>query len=70
MVTLGLFSKELLKFELRKVVRFHQNIHIIEKFYQSRWDVNFFADYCWYLTRDEVAAKLRKKSVEIPFIQE
>lgn len=32
--------------------RFHQDIKIMEKRYQGRWDVNMMADYCWMLKRD------------------
>ena len=32
--------------------RFHQDIEIMEKSYQGRWNVNMIADYCWCLMRD------------------
>lgn len=32
--------------------RFHQDIKLMEKRYQGRWDVNMLADYCWNLKRD------------------
>ena len=32
--------------------RFHQDIKIMEKRYQSRWNVSMIADYCWCLMRD------------------
>ena len=33
--------------------RFHQDIKIMEKRYQGRWNVNMIADYYWCLMRDE-----------------
>ena len=32
--------------------RFHQDIKIMEKRYQGRWNINMIADYCWCLMRD------------------
>ena len=32
--------------------RFHQDIKIMEKRYQGRWNFNMIADYCWCLMRD------------------
>ena len=34
--------------------RFHQDIKIMEKRYQGRWNVNMIVDYCWCLMRVEV----------------
>ena len=31
--------------------RFHQDIKIMEKRYQGRWNVSMIADYCWCLMR-------------------
>ena len=42
--------------------RFHQNIKIMEKRYQGRWNVNMIADYCWCLMRDEENFKPSRKS--------
>ena len=42
--------------------RFHQDIKMIEKWYQGRWDKRIMADYCWSLGRDCVAACHRRKS--------
>ena len=36
--------------------RFHQDIHIIEERYQSRWDIKVHTDYCWCLKRNVLAA--------------
>ncbi|EFN67383.1 hypothetical protein EAG_04435, partial [Camponotus floridanus] len=32
--------------------RFHQDIQVMEKRYQGRWDISMVADYCWMLKRD------------------
>ena len=50
--------------------RFHQDISDMEKHYQSRWDVNFLADYCWRLKRDVESAQYKWKSLKGPFIHE
>ena len=42
--------------------RFHQDIKMIEKRYQGRWDQHMMADYCWGLERDCVAVCHRRKS--------
>ena len=62
-VTLGLFSKELWKFEWNQCERFRQDICIMEERYQGFWDVNFLADYCWCLKRDAGAAEHRRMSL-------
>ena len=36
---------------------FYQDIRIIEKRYQSQWNVNFLDDYCWCLKKNAVAAQ-------------
>lgn len=42
--------------------RFHQDISVIEKRYQGRYDVNMMADYCWLLDTEEYAIYKRKKA--------
>ena len=32
--------------------RFHQDVKVMEKRYQGRWDTSMLADYCWMLKRD------------------
>ena len=32
--------------------RFHQDIKIMEKRYQGRWDAHMMSDYCWILIHD------------------
>ena len=49
---------------------FHQDTRIIKELYQDRWDVNVFADYCWCLKRNAVAAEHRWKCLKRPFMQE
>jgi hypothetical protein len=33
--------------------RFHKDIMIMEKWYQSKWTSSKLADYCWTLKRNE-----------------
>ncbi|GBL96009.1 hypothetical protein AVEN_199970-1 [Araneus ventricosus] len=39
--------------------RFHK-VHVIERRYQGRWDVNMLADYCWLLRRETVDGKRKR----------
>ena len=32
--------------------RFHQDIKVIEKRYQGKWNISMIADYCWNLMRE------------------
>ena len=32
--------------------RFHQDIRLMEKRYQGRWNINMMADCCWSLQRE------------------
>ena len=32
--------------------RFHQDISLIEKRYEAKWNCAMLADYCWTLARD------------------
>ena len=41
---LGAFSEE-------QGERFHQDIKVIEKRYQGKWNISMIADYCWSLMR-------------------
>ena len=42
---LGAFSEE-------QGERFHQDIKVMEKRYQGRWNISMIADYCWSLMRE------------------
>lgn len=42
--------------------RFHQDIKLMEKRYQGRWNTSMMADYCWSLHRDVQQATHRRKS--------
>ena len=42
---LGAFSEE-------QGERFHQDIKVMKKRYQGRWNINMIADYCWSLMRE------------------
>ena len=41
--------------------RFYQDIKIMQKRYQDRWNVNMTADDCWCLMRDEENFKPSRK---------
>ena len=59
---LGALSKE-------QGERFHQDIKIMEKRYQGRWNINMIADYCWCLMRNgenfEPLENLKSKSLSL-----
>ena len=42
--------------------RFNQDIKDIERRYQGRWDVSMLTDYCWLLTRDDMAVPHNRKA--------
>ena len=42
--------------------RFHQEISIMERRYQGKWNPRMLADFCWTLRRDVPQAKYRRKS--------
>ena len=46
------------------VKSFYQYIRIWEECYRGQRDVNFLADYCWYLKRDVVTTEQRRKSLK------
>ena len=48
--------------------RFHQDIKVMEKRYQGRWDAHMMADYCWSLQRDCLAASYSRKSYKRKFV--
>jgi hypothetical protein len=48
--------------------RFHQDLKVMEKRYQGRWDVVMMADYCWSLMR-ETNTKHHRKSLKRSFTQ-
>ncbi|KAK3878535.1 hypothetical protein Pcinc_016834 [Petrolisthes cinctipes] len=64
---LDFFSNNCGDFSEEQGERFHKGIRVMEECYQGRWDVNFLADYCWWMKRDVVSAR---KSVKRPFIPE
>lgn len=41
--------------------RFHQDIKVMERRYQGRWDINMMADYCWTLKRENVRQGIKRK---------
>ena len=48
--------------------RFHQDLKVIEKRYQGRWDTSMMADYCWSIKRDLPDAVHKKKSMKRKFL--
>lgn len=44
--------------------RFDQNISMMEKWYQGKWEPNMLADYCWALKRDGPEKEYRKKKIQ------
>lgn len=50
---LDFFAKSwFLNFNEEREERLHQDIKTMETRYQSRWNINMMADYCWSLKRD------------------
>ena len=46
------FSKNLGAFSEELGERFHQDIKVMEKRYQGKWNVSTRAEYCWGLIRE------------------
>lgn len=42
--------------------RFHQDIAVIERRYQGRWDEAMMGEYCWFLHRDNQNYEFKRKS--------
>lgn len=42
--------------------RFHQDLKVLEKRYQGRWDPAMMADFCWLIKREDPNPKKRQKS--------
>jgi len=66
-VTLGFFPENLGEVSDEHGERFHQDIMVMEKRYQSKWTSGMLADYCWTLKRDVPEAKYRRKSYVFTF---
>ena len=47
--------------------RFHQDIKVMECYYQGRWDIHMIADYCWSLVRDKPQAPHKRKALKRQF---
>ena len=47
--------------------RFHQDIMVMEKRYQGRWDENMMGDYVWNIIRDSPNEYKRKSRSAIKF---
>ena len=48
---LSYFPENLGAFSEEQDERFHQDIKVMEKRYQGKWNVSMIADYCWNLIR-------------------
>ena len=42
--------------------RFHQDISVIERRYQGRYDANMMGDFCWYLQRKSKSSSYKRKA--------
>ena len=49
---LGYFPENLGAFSEEPDKRFYQDIKVMEKRYQRKWNVSIVADYCWGLIRE------------------
>ena len=47
--------------------RFHQDIQVMEKRYQGRWDEAMMGDYAWTLIRDDKRIYKRKCRSKVYF---
>ena len=50
--------------------RFHQDLKIMEKRYQRRWDKSMMADYCWSIKRNTSDEVYKCKSYKRKFLPE
>ena len=48
--------------------RFHQDIRVMEEWYQGRWDAMMLADYCWSLQRHCPGTKHSRKCYKRHFL--
>ena len=49
--------------------RFHQDISVIEQWYQGRWDTHVMADHCLTIMRDNISFEHKhrlKKAIFVP----
>ena len=58
---LDFFSENLGVVSEEQGERFQEDIKDVERRYQGRWDVLMLADYCWLLTRDDMAVPHNRK---------
>jgi hypothetical protein len=47
--------------------RFHQDISMMEEWYQGKWSLSMLADYCWIFRTDLLQAKYSSKSFTVTF---
>ena len=48
--------------------RFHQDVKVMQERYQSRWNCNMMADYCWSLMRDVLYAVHKRLPTKRKFL--
>jgi len=42
--------------------RFHQDISLLEKRYEGKWNCDMLADYCWTLARDAPIMEYKRQA--------
>ena len=42
--------------------RFHQDISLMEKRYEGKWNCAMLADYCWTLARDAPTTEYKRQA--------
>ena len=47
------------------MVRFHQDIAVIEKRFKGKWSTGMLAEYCWSLKRDKPEQEHKRRRVEL-----
>ena len=57
---LSYFPENLGAFREAQGERFHQDIKVMEKRYQGKWNVSMIADYCWNLRERERSVYLHQ----------
>ena len=60
------FPRNLRAFSEEQGERFHQDIKMMEKRCQVRWDISMILDYCWSLMRETSEFEYSRQSKEEP----
>ncbi|KAI6646990.1 hypothetical protein LOD99_8989 [Oopsacas minuta] len=64
---LDLFQENLGDFSEEHGERFHQDIQLVERLYQGRWDSAMMGDYMWFLIREDISGHKRKARLTVHF---